>query len=183
MSKEKKVPDDAHEADRKVRQWALKRNGDPILTKDIVELVLAVDNDAAARHKMSVKLHEENEKRIAATEQLMAACAKQVHQVEHSQEELLKVLPSRLEAATIAAVEASKDLHRNYHDEFVRSWTNKRRDSDAPEEDHREERDPGEQSKQVWLMWMIGTKVGYALVSVLTLLTGAGISYLIFGKP
>jgi len=41
-------------AESKVRQWAVKRNGDPLTVKDAVELVLAVDEDAVARHQETV---------------------------------------------------------------------------------------------------------------------------------
>lgn len=38
-------------AERKVRQWATKRNGDPLTNQDVMELVFAFDDDNEARHE------------------------------------------------------------------------------------------------------------------------------------
>jgi hypothetical protein len=43
-------------AERKVQEWAKKRNGDPLTAKDVVELVLAVDADGDARHEETLDL-------------------------------------------------------------------------------------------------------------------------------
>lgn len=43
-------------AERKVRQWAKRRNGDPLKAEDVVELVLAVDEDADTRHDETLAL-------------------------------------------------------------------------------------------------------------------------------
>ena len=43
-------------AESKLREWALKRNGDPIDNHDVVELLFAMDEDNSARHQESIAL-------------------------------------------------------------------------------------------------------------------------------
>lgn len=47
-------------AESKVREWASKRNGDPVDVHDAIELALAIDDDASARHDQSVDLIRAN---------------------------------------------------------------------------------------------------------------------------
>lgn len=42
--------------DTKVRQWALRSNGDTLTVRDAVELVLAVDEDSIVRHEETVSV-------------------------------------------------------------------------------------------------------------------------------
>ena len=42
--------------ERKVREWALKRNGDAVDNHDIVDLVFALDEDNEDRHAETLKL-------------------------------------------------------------------------------------------------------------------------------
>ena len=42
--------------DTKVRQWAMRCNGNEITVKDAVELVLAVDEDSVVRHEETVSV-------------------------------------------------------------------------------------------------------------------------------
>jgi len=43
-------------AEREVRKWALKRNGDPIQNEDIVSLVFAFADDQDADHNQTMRL-------------------------------------------------------------------------------------------------------------------------------
>jgi hypothetical protein len=56
----------------KVRQWALKRNGDPIETHDVIELVLAVDDDGNARHSATMDELASLAERLRGVEQMQA---------------------------------------------------------------------------------------------------------------
>ena len=47
-------------AESKLREWALKRNGDPIDNHDVVELIFAMDEDNSARHEESMSLLAEH---------------------------------------------------------------------------------------------------------------------------
>lgn len=47
-------------AERKVRQWATKRNGDPLTPEDVVELVFAFADDQEADHKESLDAIDKN---------------------------------------------------------------------------------------------------------------------------
>ena len=44
------------QTESKVRQWALRNNGEPLTPKDVVELVLAVDDDDVERHHETMAL-------------------------------------------------------------------------------------------------------------------------------
>jgi len=50
--------------ERKVREWALKRNGDPLEPHDVVELVFALDQDNEDRHKESMVAFADLEKKV-----------------------------------------------------------------------------------------------------------------------
>jgi hypothetical protein len=52
----------------KVRQWALRKDGDTITVQDVVELVFAQDDDANERHRENVKIAEAMDKRLAKLE-------------------------------------------------------------------------------------------------------------------
>lgn len=56
------------QAESKVREWAKKRNGDPLTSADVVELVLAVDADGDARHDESIaaitQLHKDLQRHL-----------------------------------------------------------------------------------------------------------------------
>jgi len=75
--------------ERKVREWALKRNGDPLEPHDVVELVFALDRDNEERHQESMSAFEKLEEKVDAhlewtnTESLPRLAA-----VEHSVEDL-----------------------------------------------------------------------------------------------
>lgn len=56
-------------AESKVREWAQKKNGDPLTVKDVVDLVLAVDADSDERHEETLELlaqHVKDDKARAA---------------------------------------------------------------------------------------------------------------------
>lgn len=87
----------------KVRQWAKVRNGDPLTNKDVVELVLAVDDDGTARHRESVKILEDHGRRIGTLEQsvkLMEDCAEQERRPRYTREQVVTAI--LIVAATVA---------------------------------------------------------------------------------
>ena len=72
-------------AERKVREWAKKRNGDPLTPQDIVDLVLAVDADGDARHVETIqRLDDVDERhislclRVSALESVSVGCSERV---------------------------------------------------------------------------------------------------------
>lgn len=72
-------------AERKVREWAKGRNGDPLTNKDVVDLVLAVDADGDARHVETIqRLDDVDERhislclRVSALEQTSVGCSERV---------------------------------------------------------------------------------------------------------
>jgi len=72
-------------AERKVREWAKGRNGDPLTSADVVELVLAVDADGDARHQETLeRLDDVDERhvtlclRVSELEQASVGCSERV---------------------------------------------------------------------------------------------------------
>ena len=72
-------------AERKVREWAKGRNGDPLTNKDIVDLVLAVDADGDARHVETIQRIDDVDERhislclrVSALEQASIGCSERV---------------------------------------------------------------------------------------------------------
>lgn len=86
------------EAERKVREWAKRVNGQPLTNRDIVELVLAVDEDADARHReisdcvaQMQSDHEALARRVAGVEKRIehAACPADIERIVHEDHEKL----------------------------------------------------------------------------------------------
>jgi hypothetical protein len=86
-------------AERKVREWAKGRNGDPLTNKDVVDLVLAVDADGDARHVETIgRLDDVDERhislclRVSELETVSVGCSERVkafvaseHDVRHTE--------------------------------------------------------------------------------------------------
>ena len=86
-------------AERKVREWANNRNGDPLTPKDVVDLVLAVDADSDDRHTETLqRLDDVDERhislclRVSELETVSIGCSERVkafvaaeHDVRHTE--------------------------------------------------------------------------------------------------
>ena len=88
--------------------------------------------------------------------------------------------PARLEAVIETAVERSEAKHEHRHSAYVSSINTPRRKNDPRSKDYRKDR---EESRQVWLMWMVGSKVSYILIAVLITALNILMHYLLMGEP
>lgn len=146
-------------AERKVRQWALKRNGAPLEAQDVVELVFAFDDDNEARHEDLV-------------DQMATFTAE--GGVRNGRIEALE----RWRVSQEEKYEARMSEHHMLH-----------REDDKSGSDYRKERgDEGEETaRQTFFMWTLGSKLGAAflaiLVAVVVTLVNATLSCLWFGHP
>lgn len=154
----------------KVRQWALRRNGDPLQLTDVVELALAIDEDANMRHDEAVT--EVRETRRLLTEH----CA----EADVRDERICALEAWRTEQATTCEKRV-RELIEAEHAE---------RHGKHMEADHRLPRRSGDPEdadysgdRRVWLMWSIGSKVTNIGIAVVTAAAVMLVSYILFGTP
>ncbi len=139
------------QTESKVRQWALRTNGDPLTNKDIVELVLAVDADSDARHQETLDMV------LPMIDSFRAHCDEN----EQNRGECLAHF-ARIDEDYLTAGVAREMIdaeHASRHGDHMRDHHALRRSDDAPEDDHRAERHDEEERRQHWLMWLVGSKV------------------------
>ena len=99
----------------KVRQWAMRMNGEPITNKDVVELVLAVDDDGNDRHRETLEKLDDQHARLIALEEWRSGCP----------------------AATVELVSAE---HAERHAQHMLECHAPHREGDPPESDYTDER-------------------------------------------
>lgn len=162
-------------AERKVRQWALKRNGESLENRDIVELVFAFDEDNEARHDEVVEqiqtlAAEGNVRR----ERIEALERWRVRQEENCEARMLAI---------------AKDEHEARHNAHMIEYHPPRRESDPAGADYTKERGgaPDEIAARTFFMWTLGGKLGAALIAVIVAvvvtLINIALNYLWFGHP
>lgn len=61
-------------AERKVREWATRRNGDPLRPEDVVELVFAFADDQEADHEETMANFDSMSARLILLEEWRATC-------------------------------------------------------------------------------------------------------------
>ena len=161
-------------AETKVRQWAMRRNGDPLTVKDAVELVLAVDEDSVKRHEETVAVLKQH-----CTEAVLRDLA--ICELQEWRRESSEHCQARIEAIV-------KAEHETRHAEYVASLVlADRREDDPKGVDFTGKRtliaNGDETAQRTFLMWTIGSKVGYVAVAVLITVLNIAVNYLWFGKP
>jgi len=153
-------PDDT---ERQVRKWVLKRNGDPLLIQDVVELVLAVDDDASARH------HEVTNAVSDMRDRCVDRC--------RTCDDRFKVLEA-LEHQTTNGIRAIAREEMQAHEP--------RRKDDANDSDYTPERKPcgtvevvdAEKTREVvWKVRLLWGGVGIVATTTLVFLVQLGLSY------
>jgi len=140
-------------AESKVRQWALRKNGEPLTPKDVVELVFAFDDDAVDRHK-------ENVDALKVTSAEAAIHEERIEVLEEWRRATSETCVARMTAIAAEMHEPIHEAHMSafHHDAVLRS-------GDETGEDHRSERGDGEnQSRQTWFMWSLGKNVLYLIL-------------------
>ena len=156
-------------AERKVREWANNRNGDPLTPKDVVDLVLAVDADSDDRHTETLqRLDDVDERHIS-----------------------LCLRVSELETVSIGCSERVKAFvaaeHDVRHTEHMASFHGpERRASDPPDAEFTDRRTLAadtEDARHAWAMWWLGSKIGYVLIAVLVTVINIALNLLWFGRP
>lgn len=142
----------------KVRQWATRRNGDPLTPRDVVELVLAVDDDGNARHQETIDLLAAQNARVVLLEEWRASCP-----------------------AAFAAE------HEERHARHMADCHAPRREDDLPGADYSDERRDATDHERTFLMWTLGSKLGAFVIAVLlaavVTLVNVAVNYLWFGHP
>lgn len=140
------------QTESKVRQWALRTNGDPLTNQDIVELVLAVDSDSDARHQETLDMV------LPMIDAYRAHCDEAEQRWGECQARFIRIEDDYLTSGGARTLIDAE--HAARHGDHMRDHHAPRRASDAPEDNHRAERRDGEdERRQHWLMWLIGSKV------------------------
>ena len=162
-------------AERKVRQWALKRNGESLENRDIVELVFAFDEDNEARHDEVV----EQIQTLAAEGNVRGERIEALERWRVRQEE-------NCEARMLAI---AKDEHEARHNAHMSEYHAPRREDDPAGADYRSERRSGDEeaARRTFFMWTLGSKLGAAFIAILVAaivtLINIALNYLWFGHP
>ena len=162
------------QAETKVRQWALKRNGEALTVKDAVELVLAVDGDAVQRHEETVAVLLEH-----CSEAVLRDLA--TRELQEWRRESSEHCQSRIEAIVKAEHETR---HAAYEASLLLA---DRREDDPKDVDYTGKRtliaNGDVTAQRTFLMWTIGSKVGYVAIAVLITVLNIAVNYLVFGRP
>ena len=111
--------------DRKVREWASDRNGDPLTPKDVVELVFALDEDNQDRH-----------------DEAMAVITSHISEASVRDERITVLEAWRTESALTCerrVCDLIEKEHKERHDAYVLSLK-PRRQSDNDEADYTNKR-------------------------------------------
>jgi hemerythrin len=140
---------------------------------DILEALQGLADDMDEKHDEVVGIVNKHLKEALVRDDRIGKMeAKIARQEEHC--------PGVIENAINEAVKRSKSEHSETHKAYVASMATPRRKDDAKAKDYRKER---EESRQVWLMWMVGSKVSYIIIAVLITALNLGIHYLLMGEP
>jgi len=147
-------------------------NGGPT-PRDILVALGALADDQDENHKESIEAIGENRRLLEAH---FEEADRRDHRILAIEEKIAKSeaeCPARVKAAIHAE-------HENRHNAYVASLVKPRRKGDPDGKDYRNDRD---ESRQVWFMWMIGSKVSYILMAVLITVLNIGLHYLLMGEP
>ena len=150
--------------ERKVREWALKRNGDAVDNHDIVDLVFALDEDNEERHAETLKLLDVHcEEARIRDERLEALEAWREHQADTCEMRIKGLIDEE---------------HSARHDAYVSGLASPRRKNDPESSDFLEQRkrtfpsdDPEVQEMRVsyragkWLIRGVAAAIIVALIS------------------
>lgn len=141
------------EAERKTRQWALKKNGDPLTPRDVTELVFALSDD-----------HDKDHAETMAEVKKINGCLAQLN-AEHQSLSLrmdgfdewrrrsAEGCQERIEAIVRPIAEEMHDATHKRHLEESHGGAERRRD-DANGTDYRDQREPQDEEmgdiRRVW---------------------------------
>ena len=154
-------------------------NGGPTI-QDVLEALVAKAEDDDEQHVESMQALEESKRVMEKHCKEAEVRDRRISELAAWQEEWERDCPRRLQRA----VEEADTAHGKRHDEYVASLTAEpRRAGDPKTADHRDERRSGEQDRQVWLMWLVGSKVGYILIAVIITAINVLLNYVWFGHP
>ena len=160
--------------ERKMQDIAVRstKNGGPGIA-DVLEALVAKAEDDDEQHEESLAALRGN--RVMLEQHLREASVRD-DRLEAIEEKIAKSeveCPARVKAAIQAE-------HEKRHSDYVASLVKPRRKGDPNGRDYRKDR---EESRQVWLMWMIGSKVTYILMAVIITILNIGIHYVLMGEP
>jgi len=160
--------------EKKMQDIAVRstKNGGPGIA-DVLEALVAKAEDDDEQHEESLAAIKGNR---VMMEQHLREAAHRDERLEAIEEKIARS-EAECPARVKAAIQAEHELR---HSAYVASLVKPRRKSDPDDKDYRHDR---EESKQVWLMWMIGSKMTYILMAVIITILNLGIHYLLMGEP
>lgn len=147
-------------------------NGGPT-PRDILVALGALADDQDQQHRESIEAIEENRKLLANHFKEATTRDNRILTLEEKIAKSETECPARVKAA----IEAE---HERRHSAYVASLQKPRRKSDPNGKDYRKERN---ESKQVWLMWAIGSRITNIFFTALGAAIVIFINWLFTGKP
>lgn len=166
----------------KAKDDILKRtvgNGGPT-PLDLLDALQGLADDMDDKHTENVGSIDELKTTVAKHLDEAAVRDRRIRGLEAKVIRWEEECPVRLEAVIETAVARSEAKHQDHHNKYLSSITKPRRKDDAGGKDYRKDR---EESRQVWLMWMVGSKVTYVLLAVIVTALNFAVHYLLMGEP
>lgn len=163
-------------AERKVRLWALRKNGDPLTPQDVVELVYAFADDQETDHGQTIELLKQ------VDEKHSLLCVR-VAELEGDWHEASATCKDRVEAIVHAE-------HESRHGAYVEALANeKKRADDPPGIDFRTARNPeltvveSEEMGDMKRAWRFVKWTLVVIGSAILVMLADQIGNIIFGGP
>ena len=160
-------------------------NGGPT-TADLLIAIQGLADDQDIQHDESMQEIKRN--RLLLEGHFIEATNrdKRIEKLEGSVQQYERDCPARLESLLEEAVARSRTVHHEDHNRYVEQLEqSKRRAGDPKDADWTPKRSnaSAEAEKQVWLMWMVGSKLGYILLAVLVAAATWATHWLLTGNP
>jgi hypothetical protein len=145
-------------AERKVREWAKGRNGDPLTPRDVVDLVFAQADDQESDHHESMMRLDDLETRL----------------VNHFADAVVR--DQRIQKLE-ATAEAGPELVKSYVQGYVDCEHRKRHGK------HMEDFHSADATFQNRLVWFFASAAGKVTLVMLGLLAGLLLNLIVYGRP
>jgi len=182
------MPDNFEKAKDEIL-YRTKGNGGPT-TRDLLIAIGALAQDV---DEMVTGLDERQHKRHTETVGEVRELCRRVGEVETWRSDVEVGCPAKIDEAiekgVEIAVERATCKHDLKHEQFVEQleerFSQKRRNEDPVDDDWTRRRSTlsSEADKQVWFMWMVGSKLGYILIAVIITAINIVLNILWFGTP
>lgn len=161
-----------------VQKIARRAEGEEISPRDLFDLIMAVDEDANARHADEVRM----------AKAVATAHERRLHALEGWQQNWEASCPGRLEGALDGLRQELNSGHIAFHEAHMAEYHVPHRADDPPNSDFTDRRGAGvpageDEARKVWVLWGVGQR----LLMIATAVIASGLtmllSWLIFGNP